>query len=81
MNDNMCDAKTIERLLEPCALLHSSGESRAISWRFAQLRTLRQMIVNHKNDFLEALKMDLGKSYVSSAILFSYYRLLVSASA
>jgi hypothetical protein len=65
MDDTTCNAKTIDSLLEPCALLHSSGESRALSWRITQLRTLRQMIVNHKKEFLEALKLDLGKSYVS----------------
>ena len=57
------DVVTIENLLKPCSVLYNSGENRSLSWRLMQLRAMRQMILNHKQEFLEALKLDLGKSY------------------
>ena len=56
-----------ENLLVPCSRLLDSGATKSYEWRVQQLGAMRQMIINHKREFLEALKLDLGKTYVSGS--------------
>jgi len=41
-----------------------SGRTRPVAWRRAQLQAIKRMLVEHEDEFLEALTADLGKSSV-----------------
>ena len=41
---------------------YDSGLTRPLNWRLQQLRQLQQLLTDHEDSFLQALKSDLGKS-------------------
>jgi aldehyde dehydrogenase (NAD+) len=46
---------------------HDSGINGSLAWRVKQLKTMRRMMQEHKDEILEALKKDLGKHPAEAA--------------
>lgn len=56
--------QTIKEIVERQKLFFRAGATLDISWRIAQLKKLKKAIIVHENDFMAALKTDLGRSDV-----------------
>ena len=49
-------------IVESLRNFFDKGVSRSLQWRKGQLNKLEQLVKNHQNEILQALKIDLGKS-------------------
>ncbi|MCQ2309787.1 MAG: aldehyde dehydrogenase family protein [Bacteroidales bacterium] len=54
----------IKEIVENQRIFFRSGTTLDVSWRIAQLKKLKKAVIAHENDFIAALKTDLGRSDV-----------------
>ena len=51
----------IEKTVAAARHLFGTGATRPLSWRLAQLKAMNRMLLDHRDDFAQALAADLGK--------------------
>lgn len=56
--------QTVKEIVERQRVFFRTGTTLDVSWRIAQLKKLKKAVIAHENDFMAALKTDLGRSDV-----------------
>lgn len=65
-NTNQYTEDSIREIVAAQRKFFRTGETLPIKWRIKQLKRLREAVVAHQQEFIDALMADLGRSYVEA---------------